>query len=404
MGIQYGINVAQNPTQHIDDASSHSGVLLTDPQKEVDISLLWSVWRLLLNNYVHPEEMDTQKMVFGAVRGLVAGVGDPYTLFMTPKENTDFRDTLNGHLEGIGARLSLKNDSIIVIGAIKGSPAEKAGLLPQDVILTVDGKLLAELSLDQVVSLIRGKKGTTVLLTVMRDTEEVPRTFKITRDNIQVPSTEYEIQKTATGSLGVLTINEFGADTIREVNETLKTLDEKNIKGLIIDLRYNGGGYLDGALDLTSMFLRDGKVVTVAGRDDDMQVHSVSGNSILPAIPLVVLINEGSASASEIFAGALKDHGRAKIIGTKSFGKGTVQEIIDLPGGSSLRVTIARWLTPNGTDLGKVGIVPDIVINRTQEDIVASRDPQMTAAQIWLLEGRDVMEGRKSMTGTGSTR
>lgn len=357
-----------------------SGNVLTNPEEEVDLSLMWGVWRLLIARYIHPEDLTTQKMVEGAVRGMVSAVGDPYTLYMTPKENTEFRDSLNGHLQGIGAELSIKNNSIIVVGTIKGSPAEKAGLLPQDIILTVDGKEISSLSLNEVVSLIRGNKGTSVTLTVLRGKETTVRTFTMVRDDIQVPSAAYELKTVEKKKVGVLTINEFGGDTIREVTGFVDQIKKDQPQGLIIDLRGNGGGYLDGAIQLTSMFLKQGLVVTVAGRDTDTQAYNVTGNPLLPDIPVVVLINQGTASASEIFAGALKDHGRATIVGMQSFGKGTVQEVIDLPGGSSLRVTIARWLTPNGIDLGKVGVTPDVTVDLTQEDVTAERDPQMEKA------------------------
>ena len=382
---------------------NESGAVLTDPEKSVDMSLMWQVWRLLQSHYVRPQELNTQKMVDGAVHGLVSGIGDPYTLYMSSKESTQFHNTLDGHLDGIGAELSLKTGQIEVIRAIKKSPAEKAGILAHDNIITVDGKKLDGMTLEQIVALIRGKKGTSVTLTLMRGKETTPRSFTITRDTISVPSVEYEVQKSAKGDLGVLTVNEFGTDTIQEVNDMLKNLKDGDLKGLIIDLRFNGGGYLDGAVDLSSMFIGDGKVVTVAGRDHENTEHDVTGHPILPTMPIAVLINAGSASASEIFAGAMKDHNRAKLIGMKSFGKGTVQEVLDLPNGASLRVTIARWLTPNGTDIGKVGIMPDIVLDRTADDYINNKDPQLDAAKTWLLEGKDVTGGKKPATGSGAS-
>ncbi len=402
LGLQLGQQFERQSiltVQSAQQVEAGSGTVISDPEKEADITLLWTSWKLLMSHYVHPEELTTNKMVEGAIRGMVASVGDPYTLYMTPKENTDFRDILSGHLEGIGAELSLKDGSVVVVNAIKNSPAEKAGLLPQDIIITVDGKTLQNLTLDQIVALIRGKKGTPVVLTLLSKNDLEPRNITIIRDQIQVPSTKYETKTTANGPIGLLTIHEFGGSTIREIREILSKVHEGTEKGLIVDLRFNGGGYLDGAVDLSSMFLKTGKVVTVAGRGEDTEVHKVSGNPVLPTLPMVVLINSGSASASEIFAGALKDYKRATIIGTQSFGKGTVQEVLDLPGGSSLRVTIARWLTPNGTDLGKVGIAPDIVVDRTVEDVRADKDPQLTAALEFLTTGKVT----SVKTGTGTT-
>lgn len=406
IGWQIGIRAQQQEVRTLQNkldvlytgANTQSGALKGDPEREVDLSILWGVWRLLQNNYIMPDDLKTNEMVFGAVRGMVSAIGDPYTVFMTPVENTDFRDSLSGHLQGIGAELSQEEDRVVVVSPIKGSPAEKAGLLPEDVIVEVDGEDIAGKNLNEVVTKIRGAKGTKVTLKILRAGASDLLSFTITRDDITVPSTEFEIKKTATGSVGYLAINQFGAETIPEITQILKTVKPEELKGFIIDLRYNGGGYLDGAIDLVSMFLKEGTVVTVKGRNEET-VHKVTGEAVLPTIPLVVLQNQGSASASEITAGALQDHKRATIIGMKSFGKGTVQEVIDLPGGSSLRVTIAKWLTPKGTDLGKEGVHPDITVDRTREDILGNRDPQLLTALEWLLDKQDI----SGQFGTGST-
>jgi len=380
---------------------TQSGSTLGDPEQEVDIDLMWGVWRLLQSHYIDPGALKTNQMVMGAVTGMVNAVGDPYTVFMTPVENTDFRDSLSGHLQGIGAELAERDNQIVVVSPIKGSPAEKAGLLPDDVIVQIDGADIAGQNLNDVVSKIRGEKGTSVTLSLLRAGEDDLIKMTITRDDITVPSTQYEIKQTGTGAIGYLAINQFGSETIKEVTDILQTVKPQELKGFIIDLRYNGGGYLEGAVDLVSMFLKEGKVVSVDSRKGDPQRHYVSGRTVLADIPLVVLQNQGSASASEIAAGALQDHDRATIVGMKSFGKGTVQEVIDLPGGSSLRVTIARWLTPDGRDLGKEGVVPDITVDRTREDIVAGRDPQLQAALEWLLDKQDISSQLK--TGSGSS-
>lgn len=387
LGVRYATdryNAAQRQLEDMLIGRSQSGTTILNPKEDVNIELLWTTWKLLINNYLRPEELNTQTMVEGAVAGMVEAVGDPYTLFMTQKESDDFVDGLNGNLEGIGAELEADAGIVRIVRLIAGSPAERAGLLPDDLVVQVGDTDVSGLALHEVISLIRGPKGTEVTLTVMRGNAE--RSFVITRDQIHIPSATYE-EKTGTGgTVGLLTINQFGSDTIAEVRAHLANIGRSNVRGLIIDLRYNGGGYLDGAIDLTSMFLGEGRVVTVAGRTDQ-QHHNVTGNTLLPDIPVVVLINEGSASASEIFAGALHDHGRATIVGTQSFGKGTVQEVIDLPGGSALRVTTATWLTPDGTDLGKHGVTPDIVIERTKDDMEAGRDPQLDAAMKTLERG-----------------
>jgi carboxyl-terminal processing protease len=201
----------------------------------------------------------------------------------------------------------------------------------------------------------------------------------VTRENIHIPSVESKTVQSKVGAVGVVALNQFGDEALSEVQAAIAALP-KNMKAFVLDLRFNGGGYLDGAVDLVSLFQRTGTVVTVVRRDGPSEVHSVSGKVLLPDIPMVVLINGGSASASEITAGALKDLNRATIIGTQSFGKGTVQEIIDLPGGSALRVTTAKWQTPSGHDLGKTGITPDVVVDRTAEEYKAGKDPQLDAA------------------------
>jgi carboxyl-terminal processing protease len=345
------------------------------------------VWRLLLKHYIAPEDLQVTPLVFGAVQGLVHAVGDAYTAFMTPPENKSFRQALEGKLQGIGAELTLREGQIVIVAPLKGSPAAKAGLLPGDVIVQVGEVTIEGETLQQVVQRIRGPKGTRVTLTILRHGSVEPLTFTIVRDDIDVPSVESRILTTATGSLGYIALNQFGEHSIVEFKEALQSIAQEPLKGLIVDLRFNGGGYLDGAVELASLFLHQGKVVSVERRGAEPEHHYVYGRPLLPDIPLAVIINQGSASASEIVAGALQDHGRATVIGKKSFGKGTVQEVIDLPGGSSLRVTTARWLTPNGKNLGKEGVDPDIDIDRTEEDFDAGRDSQLDAAVEWLLDG-----------------
>lgn len=375
-----------NQLEFLYTGKTASGSLVHDPEQEVNLSLLWGVWRLLLQHYIAPEKLQTTSLLYGATAGLVRALDDPYTAFMTPKENRDFREGLGGKLHGIGAELTLRNGRVVVVAPIKGSPAQEAGILPEDIILTVDGVDIADEPLDAVVRRIRGTKGTLVTLTVSRASESDPLTFTIKRADITIPSTQGEIRKTSSGAIGIITINQFGDGTIAEVEQELKNFRKDDVKGVIIDLRYNGGGYLEGSVELASLFLRQGKVVTVQRRQGEPVHHYVNGRPLEPNVPLAVLINAGTASASEIFAGALQDLDRATIVGRKSFGKGTVQEVFDLPGGSSLRVTVARWLTPAGRDLGTEGVLPDIEVDRTPEEIQADLDPQLDAAIHALLD------------------
>ena len=359
---------------------------IEDPEKEVDIELLWTVWRLIDRHYVDPDSLQVDKLRFGAVGGLVRGIGDPYSAFMTPKESNDFQEVLRGELEGIGAELTMREGVIVVVAPLKGSPASAVGLMPQDIITHVDGKDMSESSLHDAVSIIRGPQGTDVTLTVFRPKISDKLDITITRDEIKVPSVEYEVIETGTGSVGYIEINQFGEGTVREARAAAKSLAGEDIAGVVLDLRFNGGGFLDGAIDIASIFLQDGKIVSVHRRGEEVESHYAYGDPIIPDLPMAILINEGSASASEIVSGALQDHSRATIIGKKSFGKGTVQEVIDLPEGSSLRVTVAKWHTPNGKDLSEEGVVPDVEVEMDMEAFVDGEDAQKERALEYVLE------------------
>ncbi len=404
IGTSYESHQLSEQRSQIEQLYTLSGsgkTIQTDPEKEVDISLLWGVWRLLSRHYVNPQDMKIDEMVYGAVGGLVASLGDPYTVFMTPPDTKDFENALSGTLEGIGAQLDLVNSAVVVVAPLKSSPAEKAGLQPKDIIVKVDDKELDGLSLEQVVSMIRGPKGSVVTLSVRRIGKADEVTITVTRDAIHIPSVESKTEQVPQGTIGIVILNQFGDDSIAEVKKALQAFP-KNVHGIVLDLRFNGGGYLDGAVDLVSLFLTTGDVVTVQRRDVPPELHRVTGVTMFPNTPLVVLINGGSASASEITAGSLQDQKRATIIGMKSFGKGTVQEILDLPGGSTLRVTTAKWLTPAGHDISKKGITPDIVIDRTPDEYRAGKDPQLDAA-LAVLSGKKV-ESQPVKTGTGVHR
>lgn len=345
--------------------------------ENVNMSLFWEAWGTLTGNYVDPQSLVTQEMVYGAIKGMVAAVGDPYTVFMTPKENREFQESLEGHLDGIGAELTLKNGLLTVISPLKNSPAQKAGLQPEDVIFLIDDESTEEMTLEQAVLKIRGQKGTKVKLTVLRKNVSDPIELEITRQTININSIDWNMD----GDIAVIGINQFGDTTKAEFDKAVSEILLKNPKGVVLDLRYNGGGYLDGAVDITSEFLEKEKVVTIKKRNpEEDEVIYVNGQARMANLPLVVLINRGSASASEIVAGAIQDHKRGQLVGEKSFGKGTVQTVENLTGGSSLRVTIAKWFTPNDQNINETGIAPDIAVERSSEDFEASRDPQLEKA------------------------
>ncbi len=409
-GWQFGVLHERNRTNRtvtigggsglIAPGASASGVTVKNPERDVDISLLWEVWDQLNAHYVDPHKVQVTPLVYGAAEGLVRGMGDPYTVFMNPKDNTAFRDGLAGNLEGIGAELALREGLVVVVSPLKGSPAERAGMRAKDVIEKVGGESVEGWSLNEVVAHIRGPKGSAVEIRVRRQGVTDPLDFTITREEIHIPSVESHVISTEGKTFGYAALNQFGEGSIAELKKTLESFKTQSVDGIILDLRNNGGGYLDGAVELTSLFVREGKVVTVEGRPGDAESRDVSGNVLFPTTPTVVLVNEGTASASEIVSGALQDYGRATIVGQKTFGKGTVQEVIDLPGGASLRVTVARWLTPKGKNLGKEGVHPDIVIEPRKS---TEKPPEVGAPWDWTVDpqlsaGVDVFLGKKPVS------
>lgn len=376
-----------------------SGAIISNPEAEVDLKDFWHVWRLLLSEYIEPETLDSKTMTYGAIAGMVRSIKDPYTVFMTPQENTDFRDTLDGNLQGIGAELTMREEVLMVVAPLKGSPAMKAGLQPEDIIVSIDEKSTEGIALNDLIKSIRGPAGTTVTLGILREKEPEILKLTITREEITVPSTEYETKTLNGKTIGYIAINQFGDHTTTDMQEAMDSFRATKLDGIIIDVRFNGGGYLDKSIDIVSMFLNEGTVVSIDRRNSKPQVHTVHGNAIDTKTPIVVLINKGSASASEIVAGSLQDHKRATIIGETSFGKGTIQELYPLKDGSSIRITVAKWLTPNGKNLGHEGVHPDHEVERTIEQMKEKIDPQLDAAMEFLVSGTVPKK-----TGSGTTK
>jgi carboxyl-terminal processing protease len=351
-------------------------------QKYVNFALFWDVWERLQKYYIDAPNIDTQKMIWGAISGAVNSLEDPYTAFLPPKENQEFKEDLGGSFEGIGAQLGLKDGRIIVIAPLKGTPAEKAGIKPFDWILKVDGEDTVNWTINQAVSKIRGRKGTSVKLSILHDKTEKPAEITIVRDGIMVPSVEYWVQpvhaiaevsgttssaRLRTETVAYLKLSRFGDRTndewMKAVADIAASWKTNNIKGLVFDLRNNPGGYLDGSVFIASEFLKSGLIVTQTNSDGSKQEYNVDRKGLLFDIPLVVLINKGSASASEIVAGALRDYGRGTIIGETSFGKGSVQTPQELEGGSSIHITTGKWLLPKGDWIHKKGITPQIEVS-----------------------------------------
>lgn len=355
---------------------------LKNNPKNLDFSLFWEVWDKLEQKFVEKNKLDPQKMFYGAIKGMVASLDDPYTFFLTPEENKQSKDDLEGKFEGIGAQLGLKNHQIVVIAPLKNSPAEKAGVKAGDIILKVDNESTEKWTLTQAVSKIRGPKGTKVKLTLLRQNKEIE--IIITRAEIKVPSIELSYEK----NVAILKLSRFGEDTNDEwdkaVEEIRQKWQSKKIKGLVLDLRDNPGGYLQSAVYITSEFLPWGKiVVSQVFKNGQSEKYTVTRFGRLLDIPLVILINKGSASASEIVAGALKDHKRAKIIGEKSFGKGSIQEALDLKDRAGLHVTVAKWVLPAGEWINQKGIEPQIKIENSLKEgdtLMRENDKQLDKA------------------------
>ncbi|KKR21769.1 MAG: Carboxyl-terminal protease [Parcubacteria group bacterium GW2011_GWE2_39_37] len=344
---------------------------------DVDFNLFWDVWELIKKDYVMKDKLKEKEMFYGAIKGLVASTNDPYTIFMDPKEAKSFDDDLAGTFEGIGAEIGIKKGGLVIIAPIPDSPAQKSGLMAGDRILSINGESTVNMTVDQAVSKIRGPKDTEVKLSVLKKGQEKSAEIKIIRGLITVNSVKTEMRK---DNLFVITVSNFNNDTEELFNKAVEEVIQKNPKGIIVDLRNNPGGYLDTAITVASKWIEKGVIVSEKFGDEKKNDYYNKGLSKLKDFPTVVLINQGSASASEIVAGALQDYGKAKIIGMQSFGKGSVQIIENLKDGSSLKITIAQWMTPKGNNINEKGITPDKIVDLTQEDYENNKDPQMNAA------------------------
>jgi carboxyl-terminal processing protease len=340
----------------------------------LDLASVQKTYQQLKANY--DGSIDTQKLIDGASRGLVEAAGDQYTVFMDAKEASAFDDDLTGQIGGgIGAEIGVRNDQPTIVRVIADNPAEKAGLKAGDIIISVNDQETKEWTADKTAGQIRGEVGTTVKLAVLRAGES--KSFTVTRATVTNPSVQSRIE----GGIGILAISRFDGETANLARRAAQNFKGEHVKGVILDLRDNGGGYLTTAQDVAGLWL-DGKVVVSERIGDKVTDELKSGtNPILSGLPTVVLVNGSSASASEIVAGALQDYKAAALVGEKTFGKGTVQKMIDLGAGTKLKVTVARWYTPNGKNITKEGILPDQKIEMTVADVNAGNDPQLAAAK-----------------------
>ncbi len=349
-----------------------------DKKEDIDLNLFWTVWGKIEGQYIKEEMVEEKNMIYGAIRGMVDSLDDPYSIFMTPEETKEFSASLEGRLEGIGAELTIKDKNLIIVTPLRASPAERAGLLPKDIIYKINGELASEMTLFQAVMNIRGKKGTTVTLTIIREGVDNPFDVTIVRESIDIESVTVENLE---GDIVYLGVNQFNDKTNDEFGKAISKLILSEPKGVIVDLRFNGGGYLDIAVELLSYLLpTDTEAVLIKEKNKSDVTMRTNGKPKLLKTPLVVLVNESSASASEIVAGAIQDHQRGIVMGATTFGKGNVQEVDTFFDGSSLRMTIAKWYTPQGRSIEEVGITPDILVEITEEDIENEYDRQKETA------------------------
>ncbi len=353
-----------------------------EPQVDTkaDFSSFWKTWNLLNEKSIYSKKVTDQERVWGAISGLASSLGDPYTVFFPPQENKLFNEEIKGSFSGIGAEIGMKDKILTVVSPIKDSPAFKAGIKSGDKILRIDKIETNDMTVDKAISLIRGEKGTTVTLTILRTGERTTREFAIVRDDIEIPTIDAEFRNDGIFVMKFYSFTENSSNLFRDaLNTFINTRSEK----LIIDLRGNPGGYLESAANIASWFIESGKVIVREdfGSNRKQEVYRSRGPKLFDSkLQLIVLVDGGSASASEILAGALREHGVATLVGQKTFGKGSVQELVPITDDTSLKVTVAKWLTPNGISISDQGLDPDVVVEVTQKDIDAKRDPQLEKA------------------------
>ena len=337
-----------------------------DKPADVDFSLYWEVYNLLNEKSVATP--DAKKELYGSISGLLSSIDDPYTTFFTPEENKRFKEDIGGEFSGIGVEITSKNNLPTVVAPISGSPAEKAGLKANDIIVKIDDTNSSDISFDDVIKKIRGAEGSKVKLTISRSGVDTPIEIEVVRKNIVIKSVEYSYENKDGKKIAVIHLKQFGDDTESLFKEAVDSIKQNKPDGIIIDLRNNPGGYLDTAVKLSSYFIPDGTIVSEKGKNGSSKDYVSKGNASLKDYKTVLLVNGGSASASEIFAGALRDRKGTQLIGETTFGKGSVQEFIDLSDGSAAKITIASWFTPNGTQINKSGLKPNIEVKNNNEN------------------------------------
>ncbi len=349
------------------------------PPQDVDFSLFWQTLEKLEEKYVKPGTLNTQEMIYGAISGMVKSLEDPYTVFFSPDETKKFLEDVSGRFEGVGMEIGIRKEKLQVIAPLEGTPAQEAGLRAGDIIVKVEDTRTIDITIEEAVSLIRGPKGTEVTLSVLRNDWDSSKEFKIKRAVIEIPSLKWEIKEE---NIAYINLYHFSEKADSDFSKAALQILNSPAEKIILDLRNNPGGYLEISQDIAGWFLEKGNVVVVEdfrNSEEDI-LYKAEGNAKLSSYPIIVLINQGSASAAEILAAALRDNRGVKLVGETSFGKGCVQELVSLRDNSSLKVTVANWLTPERKQISEEGLEPDIRVEITEEDYAQDRDPQLEKA------------------------
>ncbi len=374
----------------LSSGTSFAGEASSLPPEGVDFGPLYKSWHILEEHFVAATTTDgvsSEERLWGAIQGLANSYGDDYTIFLPPAEKELFESEVRGDFEGVGMEIGVRDEILTVIAPLKDTPAYRAGIKSGDRILEIDGESTQGLSTEAAVRKIRGERGTEVVFTISRN-GEAPFTISVVRDTILLPTLDTELRE---DGVFVIELYSFNASAPQLFRDAIREFAESGTDKMLIDLRGNPGGYLEVAVDLASWFLPIGRAVVIEDYNDESKntTHRSRGYDVFTdQLKLAILINEGSASASEIFAGALREHGKATLIGETSFGKGSVQQVFPVTDTTSLKITIARWLTPNGSSISDGGITPDIEVALTEEDAEAERDPQLERAAAFLTSGQ----------------
>ena len=374
-----GIYIGFNNRPEINKVVNLSGKE-TAVSTEADFSPFWKVWNSINEKYPNASKITDQEKIYGAISGLIGSLNDPYSVFFSPDEAKIFESEIQGNFSGVGLEIGIKDKVLTVIAPLKDTPAYKANIKPGDKILKIDDTATSNLSIDQAISLIRGDIGTTVRLSIFRDGDKEPKEIKIVRDVINIPTLDTELRK---DGIFVIKLYSFSANSAELFRNALKEFSVSKSDKLLLDLRGNPGGYLDAAVSMGSWFLEGGKPIVTEdyGNNAAPKIYRSKGyNVFTDKLKFVILIDSGSASASEILAGAMQDYKKALLVGEQSYGKGSVQEVINVTPDTLLKITVAKWLTPNGTSISQKGLTPDYEMPITQKDIDAKKDPQLDKA------------------------